>query len=85
MRYGINPLMDGKRGVKMGKKKASSGKDIVLALIMFCTIISGFAFVYAIDYYQDTNGVSEQLFISDTNTEFPSYNVVSAYSTYPTL
>jgi len=62
--------MDGEKEVDdMPKRKTTSGTQIVLAIVMFMVMISGFAMVFAIDYYYNGSAESEILYSTDSSYE----------------
>lgn len=70
-----------KRKRKTNKK--SSPMDVFLAMLLIIGMLSGFGIVYAIDYYQDTNGNKTLLYISDSNTIHPSYEILGEATNEP--
>lgn len=69
----------------MPRKKSlkTTGKQKVLALIFAMTMVSGFAIVWATAQYYDSNNVSTQLFISDSDTEYGNTLVTDNFNHFP--
>jgi hypothetical protein len=53
----------------LAKQKATSGFQILLAIVMMLTMLSGFVFVYAIDIYDNGETTGEIVFESDSNMQ----------------
>lgn len=73
----------------MVTKKKTNPTQIILAIILVIGMLSGFGLVFAVDYYQDTNGNTESLYITDSNYKtstgmletgtFPPYTLGNSY------